>query len=321
MTLHTQAAIRDLDPVFAEMAAASFRPSGDGPDVTARERILITLVTDVCGQVFDMPFDLHVRAALDAGLDADDLRELLRFTAYESGYPAALTALERLTEIEREHGLPRPTGQGHQVNADGTGSPMPAAVRAQVQSLDPGFVDYMDLQSRMRADMSRISVREKAFTSMAVDVVYQTLQGELPRPRRPRPGCRGDACRGPGRRPRHRAIRDDPDLARAARPERAAGRGGDGTTVGEGKQWAASQTGRRPDRTTGLSSCRAVELSNRLRLKYGLTVMVNVLVVFWMLTALLLSVSWLNVAEPTAGPWPASGSGFAQMPKPDLPLP
>jgi alkylhydroperoxidase/carboxymuconolactone decarboxylase family protein YurZ len=176
MTLLTQNAIRDLDPVFAEMAAASFRPSGAEPDMTPRERILITLVTDVCGQVFGMPFDLHVRAALDIGLDADDLRELLRFTAYESGYPAALAALERLAAIEREHGLPGPTGQRHQVDADGTGSPMPAAMRAEVRALDPDFADYMDLQSRMRAGMSRISVRERAFATMAVDVAYQTLQ-------------------------------------------------------------------------------------------------------------------------------------------------
>ena len=176
MTSLTRNAIQDLDPVFAETAAASFRPSEAGPDVTPREKILITLVTDICGQVFGMPFELHVRAALAIGLDADDLRELLRFTAYESGYPAALAALDRLTEIEHEQGLPGPSGQGHRVNADGTGSPMPAAVRAQVQELGPGFIDYMELQSRMRADMSRISVREKAFTSMAVDVVYQTLQ-------------------------------------------------------------------------------------------------------------------------------------------------
>jgi len=95
--------------------------------------------------------------------------------AYDSGYPAALTALERLTEIEREHGLPGPTGQSHKVDADGTGSPMPEAVRAEVHALDPGFADYMDLQSRMRADMSRISVRERAFATMTVDVLYQTL--------------------------------------------------------------------------------------------------------------------------------------------------
>jgi len=175
MTLLTQNAVRDLDPVFAEMAAASFRHSDEDPDLTPRERILITLVSDVCGQIFGVPFDLHVRAALDAGLDADDLREFLRFIAYDSGYPAALTALERLTEIEHEHGLPGPTGQSHKVDADGTGSPMPEAVRAEVHALDPGFADYMDLQSRMRADMSRISVRERAFATMTVDVLYQTL--------------------------------------------------------------------------------------------------------------------------------------------------
>jgi alkylhydroperoxidase/carboxymuconolactone decarboxylase family protein YurZ len=176
MTLSTQAAVQELDPVFAEMAAASFRQRGEGTDLTPRERSLLNLVADVCGQVFGMPYELHVRAALDSGLDADDLRELFRFIAYDSGYPAALAALERLAELEREHGLPGPTGQGHEVNADGTGSPMPPAIRAEVHALDPGFGDYMDLQSRMRAGMSRISVRERAFATMTVDVLYQTLQ-------------------------------------------------------------------------------------------------------------------------------------------------
>ncbi|MER6370938.1 carboxymuconolactone decarboxylase family protein [Streptomyces mirabilis] len=176
MTLPTQSTIVELDPAFAEMAAASFRLAGEGPELTPRERILLSLVADVCEQVLGMPYELHVRAALDQGIDADDLRELLRFISYDSGYPAALAALVRLAEIEREHGLPGPTGKGHEVNADGTGSPLPAAMRAQVQTLDPGLADYMDLQSRMRADMSRISVRERAFATMTVDVLYQTLQ-------------------------------------------------------------------------------------------------------------------------------------------------
>lgn len=176
MTLPTQATVKELDPVFAEMAAASFRLTGAGPQLTPRERTLVSLVADVCEQVLGTPFELHVRAALDNGLDADDLRELLRFLSYDSGYPAALAALERLTEIEREHDLPGPTGLSHQLNADGTGSPLPAAMRAEVSALDPGLADYMDLQSRMRADMSRISVRERAFASMTVDVLYQTLQ-------------------------------------------------------------------------------------------------------------------------------------------------
>jgi alkylhydroperoxidase/carboxymuconolactone decarboxylase family protein YurZ len=176
MTLPTRTTVKELDPVFAEMDAATLRLTASGTQLTPRELTLLSLVADVCGQVLGMPFELHVRAALDHGLDADDLRELLRFISYDSGYPAALAALERLAEIEREHGLPGPTGQGHHVNADGTGSPMPAAMRAEVRALDPGFAEYMDLQSRMRADMSRISVRERAFATMTVDVLYQTLQ-------------------------------------------------------------------------------------------------------------------------------------------------
>ncbi|GJF34134.1 carboxymuconolactone decarboxylase [Kitasatospora sp. NE20-6] len=176
MTLPTLTTVEALDPAFAEMAAVSFRQAGTGTELTPRERILLLLVADVCEQVLGMPFELHVRAALDNGLDADDLRELLRFISYDSGYPAALAALERLAEVEREHGLPGPTGQSHRLNADGTGSPLPAAMRAEVRALDPGFADYMDLQSRLRADMSRISVRERAFATMTVDVLYQTLQ-------------------------------------------------------------------------------------------------------------------------------------------------
>ena len=176
MTLPSWTTVKELDPVFAEMAAASLEPPASGARLTPRELALLSLVADVCEQVLGLPFELHVRDALDHGLDADDLRELLRFISYDSGYPAALAALERLAEVEREHGLPGPTGQSHQVNANGTGSPMPVTLRAEVRALDPGFADYMDLQSRMRADMSRISVRERAFATMTVDVLYQTLQ-------------------------------------------------------------------------------------------------------------------------------------------------
>src|SRR3954451_12071732 len=49
-----------------------------------------------------------------------------------------------------------------------------------------------------------------------------------------------------------------------------------------------------------------------------LRMMVNVVVGLLMSTALLLNCRLLNVTEPTAGPWPASGSGLAQTPKPDL---
>lgn len=95
---------------------------------------------------------------------------------YDSGYPAALAALARLTDLEREHALPAPAGQGHEVNANGSGSPMPEPMRQAVAALDAPFGIYMDLQSRMRADMRLLSVRERAFITMTVDVLFQTLQ-------------------------------------------------------------------------------------------------------------------------------------------------
>jgi len=48
--------------------------------------------------------------------------------------------------------------------------------------------------------------------------------------------------------------------------------------------------------------------------------MLNVVVLFSMSMKFWLSTRWLKVTEPTAGPWPGSGMGLAQMPKPDLAL-
>ncbi|GAA4640212.1 carboxymuconolactone decarboxylase family protein [Actinoallomurus vinaceus] len=165
-----------LDPVFAEMSAATDHKLWDEiPELSTREKILLSLVADVCQQTLGLPFESHVTMAREHGLSADDLRELLRFISYDSGYPAALAALARLADIEREKGLTGPTGHGHEVNADGVESPIPARTRQAVRNLDAPFADYMDLQSRMRAGMSLLSVRERAFATMTVDVLFQTL--------------------------------------------------------------------------------------------------------------------------------------------------
>jgi alkylhydroperoxidase/carboxymuconolactone decarboxylase family protein YurZ len=176
MELPWQSHAERLDPVFAEMSAATDRDVWDGiPELTTREKILLCVVADVCQQTLGTPFELHVAMARRNGVSADELRELLRFISYDSGHPAALAALDRLAVVERELGLPGPTAKGHEVNADGTGSPIPAPVRESVRDLDAGFARHMDLQSRMRAGMELLSVRERAFATMTVDVLYQTL--------------------------------------------------------------------------------------------------------------------------------------------------
>ncbi|MEV4258522.1 carboxymuconolactone decarboxylase family protein [Spirillospora sp. NPDC049652] len=167
------------DPVFAEMSDATRQALWEGlPELSKREKALLYLVADVCQQTLGTPFEQHVKLAYDNGLSPDDLRELLRFIAYDSGYPAAAAALGRLVEVERELGA-SPTGAGHEVNAHGTGSPIPAAVLQNVHALDEGFGRYMELQSRMRAGMRMLSVRERAFATITVDVLFQTLQESL----------------------------------------------------------------------------------------------------------------------------------------------
>jgi alkylhydroperoxidase/carboxymuconolactone decarboxylase family protein YurZ len=152
--------VKALDSVFAEMSAASDRLLWEEiPELTTREKVLLCLTADVCQQTLGLPFHPPVTRAADCGLSADDLRELAR-----------------LTGLEREHSLPAPTGQGHEVNANGTGSPIPEPMRQTVAALDAPFGIYMDLQSRMRADMRLLSVRERAFITMTVDVLFQTLQ-------------------------------------------------------------------------------------------------------------------------------------------------
>lgn len=165
-----------LDPVFAEMSAATDREMWkEIPELTTREKSLLCVVADVCQQTLGLPFEQHVRSGLEHGLTRDDLRELLRFISYDSGYPAALAALARLADIEQDQGLTGPVGPGHEVNADGSGSPIPASMRQAVHNLDASFADYMELQSRMRAGMRRLSVRERAFATITVDVLFQTL--------------------------------------------------------------------------------------------------------------------------------------------------
>ncbi|MEW9547300.1 carboxymuconolactone decarboxylase family protein [Nonomuraea sp. NPDC050783] len=173
--MYTQA--KALDPVFAEMIEATDRMLREEiPELSPREKALLCLAADVCQQTLGLPFEQHVRLAAEHGVTADDLRELIRFVAYDSGYPAALSALARLAEIEREHGLPGPTGQGHELNADGDGSPIPEPMRRAVRDLDATFGRYLDLQSRMRGGMRLLPPRERAFVTMTVDVLFQTLE-------------------------------------------------------------------------------------------------------------------------------------------------
>lgn len=172
-----------LDPVFAQMASASLAHSRAVPELTAREQVFLFLVADVCQPSLGLPYELHVRAALKQGMSTEDIRALLRLISYDTGYPAALAALERLAAIESTIDAPdRPAAEPLppalvSTGKDAAPSPLPEPIRAQLRELDPYFADYFDLQSRMRTPEGpgTLTIRERAFTTMSVDIHYQTL--------------------------------------------------------------------------------------------------------------------------------------------------
>ena len=170
-----------LDPDFDRLLAATERHAWDIPRLTDREKVLLTVVADVCNQTLGSPFAQHVAAGEKHGVYPDDFRALLRLVAFEAGYPAALAAYDRLAEVERELGLPAtgPDGGGREAAATAPVSPPPAAARASWHEVDSGYGEYLDLQSGMLREMTGLSVRERAFGAITCDVLYQTLEETL----------------------------------------------------------------------------------------------------------------------------------------------
>jgi len=181
MTLPTTAdAVTALDPMFGQMYAATTAHAWAIPQLTDREKTFLCVVADVCQANLGPAFELHVRTGLAHGVSVADIRALLRFIAYDSGYQAALGALSRLAEIEPEGSLPKATLLAEELTTTGAGaapSPLPESIRADLRELDPHFAEYCDLQSRMRTPSGpdTLSIRERAFTCMSIDVHYQTL--------------------------------------------------------------------------------------------------------------------------------------------------
>ncbi|MEV1206281.1 carboxymuconolactone decarboxylase family protein, partial [Microbispora rosea] len=123
MTVHTSTdfdTINEMDPVFAQMAAASAGHCWAVPELTDREKVFLALAADVCQPALGFPFEMHVRAGLQRGVSTADMRALLRLISYDSGYVAALAALERLAGIEAAAaGLPHQRPHPQQVHHAG----------------------------------------------------------------------------------------------------------------------------------------------------------------------------------------------------------
>jgi alkylhydroperoxidase/carboxymuconolactone decarboxylase family protein YurZ len=172
-----------LDPVFAQMVGATAKHAWAVPELTDREKTFLCVAADVCQPSLGLAFEAHLRAGLGRGVSTADIRALLRFISYDCGYPAATAGFERLVEFEASAGSSRrevePLAEDLLETGPGAApSPLPDAVRSQLNDLDAHFTEHFDLQSRMRSGSGpdTLTERERGFASMSIDVHYQTLE-------------------------------------------------------------------------------------------------------------------------------------------------
>ena len=182
----TPDAVNASDPMFRQMYAATTAQAWAIPQLSNREKTFLCVVADVCHANLGSAFELHVRTGLAHGVSLADIRVLLRFISYDTGYQAALEAfaaldaLGGLAGIEPEGSLPKTALLPEELTTTGASaapSPLPEPLRAALRGLDPHFAEYCDLQSRMRTPSGpdTLSIRERAFALMSIDVHYQTL--------------------------------------------------------------------------------------------------------------------------------------------------
>ena len=70
------------------------------PGLSLRDRELITVAMLAALGRYEPQLDLHMRGALNVGVTADELREVIIHASPYAGFPAAITAMRRLQALE-----------------------------------------------------------------------------------------------------------------------------------------------------------------------------------------------------------------------------
>jgi alkylhydroperoxidase/carboxymuconolactone decarboxylase family protein YurZ len=164
------------DPILETMRAATERDLWRLERLTPREKVFLAVTADVCQGVFGPAFAQHLARAEAASVTNDDLRDVIRHIAYDSGYHVASEAMARIDALDPSHADVSERAANIGRAASGTENPFPPFVRASLDTLGEGFGSFMARESRMRADaVSPLTVRERALTTLAIDILYQTL--------------------------------------------------------------------------------------------------------------------------------------------------
>jgi 4-carboxymuconolactone decarboxylase len=156
--------VLELDDEFGPMAAEAGGYAMNVPGLTLREKVFTWITSDVCNGHLGLPYELHLKVAIDAGVSWQELREVLRHLAPYAGYPAVVQAFVRLGEISAG------TASATATSEDVVGQPPEPAA-----GVDSAFEDWLRDQEQSRWHRPLLSARERALLCIVVDVFYQTL--------------------------------------------------------------------------------------------------------------------------------------------------
>jgi 4-carboxymuconolactone decarboxylase len=157
----------ELDPEFERMALETGGLTYGLPGTSVREKLLQNLANDVCRSHLGLAFRLHVEASFKHGIRYTDLLALLRFIAPYAGYPASAEALARLAEVAVELGADTCPATGSRRE--------PAELPGDIGSPDAWMADFLDSRIRRAWSEGALSLRERAFLALTVDVAQLTF--------------------------------------------------------------------------------------------------------------------------------------------------
>ena len=174
MQLASEDRVTSLDPVFGSMGIEAGRAVWSMRELSMREKSVLFLAADVCVPEFGLPFELHLGMALkQAEMPVENVRELFRHIAPDAGYGITAGAFERLVEIAKALGI----DPDSKATRD---DPAQRAVYsedalAELRELDRDFAAYVEDQAQQLWHRGGLTPRERAFATLAVDVIGGTL--------------------------------------------------------------------------------------------------------------------------------------------------
>ncbi|MCJ8013452.1 carboxymuconolactone decarboxylase family protein [Paenibacillus sp. KQZ6P-2] len=161
-----------VDPDFGKMAVQVGTEAFSLKGLAVKECTLLCLVNDVCNNTLDLPFQLHVGMALENGYSHQEVKEVLLHLACHAGYPIVLKAITRLKEMYPEFNYEVSTESIESADAE----LFDDDTKEKLLSLDPHLSNFIMREMKQVWRRGGLTPLERAYLSLAVDVLYQTLE-------------------------------------------------------------------------------------------------------------------------------------------------